>query len=60
MEKDKFFLHKQGLSQNYFTRKKCVNCDKSNSRQNSVKGPKDPNSAKNDKKQHKVPKWNDR
>ena len=40
------FLHEQGLSQNNFTQKKCVNYDKSNSRQNSVKGPKDPVSAK--------------
>ena len=29
MEKDNFFLHKQVLRQNYFTQKKCVNCDKS-------------------------------
>ena len=30
----------------HFYLKKCVNYDKSNSRQYSVKGPKDPNSAK--------------
>ena len=39
------FLHKLGLSQNFFTPKKCVNYDESNSQHNSVKGPKDPNSA---------------
>ena len=42
-------LHKQGLSKKYFTQKKCVNFDKSNSRQNSVK---DPNSER------KMPKSN--
>ena len=39
------FLHKQGL-------KKCINCRQSNFRQNSVKGQKDPKSAK------KMPKSN--
>ena len=37
--------------------KKCVNYDKSNSPQNSVNGPKDPNVPKNAKKLHKVPKY---
>ena len=40
------FLHEQGLIQNSFTQKKGLNYDKSNSQRNSVKGPKDPNSAK--------------
>ena len=44
-----FFLHKRGLSKKIFYLKKCVNY---NSRQNSVKGPKDQNSAK------KMPKSN--
>ena len=39
--------------QNIFYPKKCVNYDKSNLRQNSLKGPKDPNSAQ---KKHNAPK----
>ena len=39
-----FFLHKQVWSQKVFYPKKCVNYDKSNLQQNSVKGQKDPNS----------------
>ena len=46
------FLHKHGLSQKKNYKKKCVNYDKSNLEQKSVKGPKDPNSAK------KMPKSN--
>ena len=52
MQKDNFFLHKHGLSQKKIYPKKCVNYDKSKSRQNSVKGPTDPNSAE------KMPKTN--
>ena len=49
--KKTIFLHKDGLSQKYFTKKKCENYDKSNLQQNSVKGQKDPNSVfKNAKK----------
>ena len=45
MQKE-FFLHQHGLTKKYFTRKKCVNYDKSNLQENSVKGQKDKNSAK--------------
>ena len=51
-------MHKHDLSQKYFTQNKCVNYDKSNSQQNSVKGPKDPNSGgKMPKKLHKIQKF---
>ena len=46
MQKDNFFLHKDGLSQNKNYLKKFVDYKKSKLRQNSVKGQKDPNSAK--------------
>ena len=40
MKKDIFFLHNK-----IFYLKKCVNYDKSNLQQSSIKGPKDPNIA---------------
>ena len=56
------YVRRDGTRQKKFTRarfkpnqfytKKCINYDKSNLRENSVKGPKDPNSAK------KMPKNN--
>ena len=46
MKKAIFFLTQRGFEPKIFYLKKCVNYNKSNSRQNSVKGPKDPNSAK--------------
>ena len=55
MQKDNLFAQ-TCFEPKIFYPKKCVNYDKSNSRQNSIKGPKDPNSEKNDKKLHKVPK----
>ena len=51
MEKDYFFYTRK-FEPKLFHPKKCVNQDKSNSRQNSVKGTKDPVSAK------KMPKSN--
>ena len=46
-ENTTFYTNMTWAKKNY--PKKCVNYDKYNSRQNSVKGPKDPNSAKNAK-----------
>ena len=45
MQKDNLFTRTR-FKPKLFYPKKCVNYDKSNSRQNSVKGPKDPLSAK--------------
>ena len=45
MQKDNFFTQARFEPKKIYP-KKCVNHDKSNSRQNSEKGPKDPNSAK--------------
>ena len=45
MQKDNFFTQ-IWFEPKIFYPKKCVNYDKSNLRQNSVTGPKDPNSAK--------------
>ena len=44
--KNTFFFTQAWFEPKIFYLKKCVNYDKYNSRQNSVKGPKDPNSAK--------------
>ena len=49
MQKDKFFTQ-TWFQPKIFYPKKCVNYNEWNLRQNSVKGPKDPNSAKNYKK----------
>ena len=46
MKKDHFFFTQTWFEPEIFYPKKCMNYDKSNRRQNSVKGPKDPNSAK--------------
>ena len=48
--KKTIILHKRVLSQKIFYQKKCVNIDKSNLRQNSVNGQKDPNSVEKLKK----------
>ena len=53
MEKDNFFT-RAGFELKYFYLKKYINHDKSNSQQNSVKGPKDPNCAKNAKSNIKL------
>ena len=45
MQKYNFFTQ-TWFEPKIFYQKKCVNYNKSNSRQNSVKGPKDPNNAK--------------
>ena len=49
MQKDKYFTQ-AWFQPKILYPKKCVNYDKSNLQQNSVKGPKDPNSPKNAKK----------
>ena len=46
----RIFFTQSWFEPNIFYPKKCVNFDKSNSQQNSVKGPKDPNSAKKGQK----------
>ena len=46
MQKDKF-VTQAWFGPKIFYSKSCVNYDKSNLRQNGVKGPKEPNSAKN-------------
>ena len=56
MQKDILFFTQTGFEAKIFCPKKCINYDKSISQQNSVKGPKDHNSAKNAKKLHKVKK----
>ena len=43
------FFTQTWIESKIFYPKKCVNYNKSNSRQNNVKGPKDPNSAKKGK-----------
>ena len=54
LQKDNFFTQAR-LEPKYFYPKKCLSYDKSTSQQNSVKGPKEPNSAKkNVKTRHKV------
>ena len=45
-----FFFTETWFEPKIFYPKKCVNDNKSNSPEDSVKGPKDPNSAKNAKK----------
>ena len=49
MQKHNFFTQ-AWFEPKIFYPKKFVNYDESNSRQNSVKGPKDPNSSENAKK----------
>ena len=49
MQKDNFFTQAWFQPKICYP-KKCVNYDKSNSRQNSVKGPKDPNGTKKGQK----------
>ena len=44
--KKAIFFTQRGFEPKIFYQKKCENYDKSNLRQNSVKGPKDPNNAK--------------
>ena len=46
MKKKKNSLFKHGLSQKNYLTQKCLNYDKSNLQQNSVKSPKDSNSEK--------------
>ena len=52
--KKTFFFTQTCFEPQIFYLKKCVNYNKSNSRENSVKGPKDPNGAKNPNKKHNV------
>ena len=50
-----FFFTQTGFEAKIFCPKKCINYDEPISQQNSVKGPRDHNSAKkNAKKLHKV------